>query len=300
MITDRGDWQRDRKYSYPGNSNQSWQGDRHHPYDPHRYKDHYGDRRPHGDSYRSSGSYRNNSSPRKRPYDQYSNDRDHRGHRPYYDRWVDQTCSYVFGVVVLKYKILKTFVNDFSGIQTPKEDVLMISVPTTTREEMGLFRTSGGCRSTGQQAHQGQSTTAGPSTPTNLLLCWTLAPRRLRSLPRTPAHHWSSLLSPTPLQTRTGTTGKHKVCQGWLRNWSGCFVQGQSHMLLMDKSGLANHKLTVGKGISHVSSFPAKPNYFALFFPQWLWLWMICALKEEVRFLLSSSWWKKTKTSIFI
>uniref|UniRef100_A0A7N8YF75 Chromodomain helicase DNA binding protein 2 n=1 Tax=Mastacembelus armatus TaxID=205130 RepID=A0A7N8YF75_9TELE len=81
------DWQRDRKYSYPSNSNQSWQGDRHHPYDPHRYKDHYSDRRPHGDLYRSSGSYRNNSSPRKRPYEQYSNDRDHRGHRPYYDRW---------------------------------------------------------------------------------------------------------------------------------------------------------------------------------------------------------------------
>uniref|UniRef100_A0A8C4EV90 Chromodomain helicase DNA binding protein 2 n=1 Tax=Dicentrarchus labrax TaxID=13489 RepID=A0A8C4EV90_DICLA len=72
------------------NSNQSWQGDRHHPYDPHRYKDHYGDRRSHGDSYRSSGSYRNNSSPRKRPYDQYSNDRDHRGHRPYYDRRSDE------------------------------------------------------------------------------------------------------------------------------------------------------------------------------------------------------------------
>ncbi|XP_010732610.3 chromodomain-helicase-DNA-binding protein 2 isoform X2 [Larimichthys crocea] len=86
---DRGDWQRDRKYNYPGNSNQSWQGDRHHPYDPHRYKDHYGDRRSHGDSYRSSSSYRNNSSPRKRPYDQYSNDRDHRGHRPYYDRHPD-------------------------------------------------------------------------------------------------------------------------------------------------------------------------------------------------------------------
>uniref|UniRef100_A0AAX7TBU7 DNA helicase n=1 Tax=Astatotilapia calliptera TaxID=8154 RepID=A0AAX7TBU7_ASTCA len=85
-LTYRGDWQRDRKYSYPGNSNSSWQGDRHHPYDPHRYKDHYGDRRPHGDPYRSSGGYRNNSSPRKRPYEQYSNDRDHRGHRPYYDR----------------------------------------------------------------------------------------------------------------------------------------------------------------------------------------------------------------------
>uniref|UniRef100_A0A8D3BXA4 Chromodomain helicase DNA binding protein 2 n=1 Tax=Scophthalmus maximus TaxID=52904 RepID=A0A8D3BXA4_SCOMX len=83
---DRGDWQRDRKYSYPSNSNPSWQGDRHHPYDQHRYKDHYGDRRPHGDMYRSSGSYRNNSSPRKRPYEGYGNDRDHRGHRPYYDR----------------------------------------------------------------------------------------------------------------------------------------------------------------------------------------------------------------------
>ncbi|XP_068169740.1 chromodomain-helicase-DNA-binding protein 2 isoform X2 [Antennarius striatus] len=86
---DRGDWQRDRKYIYPGNSNQSWQGDRHHPYDSHRYKDHYADRRLHGDPYRSSGSYRNNNSPRKRPYDQYNNDRDHRGHRPYYDRHPD-------------------------------------------------------------------------------------------------------------------------------------------------------------------------------------------------------------------
>uniref|UniRef100_A0AAR2JQK6 DNA helicase n=1 Tax=Pygocentrus nattereri TaxID=42514 RepID=A0AAR2JQK6_PYGNA len=77
----------ERKYNYPGNSNQSWQGDRHHPYDPHRYKDHhYGDRRPHGDSYRNPGGYRNSGSPRKRPYDQYGNDRDHRGHRDYYDR----------------------------------------------------------------------------------------------------------------------------------------------------------------------------------------------------------------------
>ncbi|XP_051513425.1 chromodomain-helicase-DNA-binding protein 2-like isoform X2 [Myxocyprinus asiaticus] len=86
---DRGDWQRDRKYSYPGNSNQPWQGDRHHLYDSHRYKDHhYGDRRQHGD-YRSSGGYRNSGSPRKRPYDQYGNDRDHRGHRDYYDRHPD-------------------------------------------------------------------------------------------------------------------------------------------------------------------------------------------------------------------
>uniref|UniRef100_W5KJ44 Chromodomain helicase DNA binding protein 2 n=1 Tax=Astyanax mexicanus TaxID=7994 RepID=W5KJ44_ASTMX len=84
---DRGEWQRDRKYNYPGNSNQSWQGDRHHQYD--RYKDHhYGDRRPHGDSYRNPGGYRNSGSPRKRPYDQYG-DRDHRGHRDYYDRHSD-------------------------------------------------------------------------------------------------------------------------------------------------------------------------------------------------------------------
>ncbi|MEQ2207514.1 hypothetical protein XENOCAPTIV_013718, partial [Xenoophorus captivus] len=83
----RVDW--DRKYGYQGNSSQPWQGDRHHPYDPPRYKDHYGDRRLHGDTYRSSGSYRNNTSPRKRPYEQYGNDRDHRGHRPYYDRHPD-------------------------------------------------------------------------------------------------------------------------------------------------------------------------------------------------------------------
>ncbi|KAM6961028.1 chromodomain-helicase-DNA-binding protein 2 [Aplochiton taeniatus] len=87
---DRGDWQRDRKYGYPGNSNQPWQGDRHHAYDPHRYKEHhYGDRRPHGDSYRSSGGYRSSGSPRKRSYEPYDNDRDHRGHRPYYDRHPD-------------------------------------------------------------------------------------------------------------------------------------------------------------------------------------------------------------------
>ncbi|TWW76353.1 Chromodomain-helicase-DNA-binding protein 2 [Takifugu flavidus] len=84
---ERGDWPRDRKYPYPGNSHQSWQGDRHHQYEQHRYKDHY-DRRSHGDMYRSSGGYRNNISPRKRSYE-YNNDRDHRGHRPYYDRHSD-------------------------------------------------------------------------------------------------------------------------------------------------------------------------------------------------------------------
>ncbi|XP_045427981.1 chromodomain-helicase-DNA-binding protein 2 isoform X2 [Pipistrellus kuhlii] len=80
---DRGDWQRERKFNYGGNSNPPWGSDRHHPYEPHWYKDHhYGDRR-HADSHRSG--YRPNSLSRKRPYDQYG-DRDHRGHRDYYDR----------------------------------------------------------------------------------------------------------------------------------------------------------------------------------------------------------------------
>lgn len=83
---DRGDWQRERKFSYGGgNSNPPWGSDRHHQYEQHWYKDHhYGDRR-HMDSHRS-GSYRPNNLSRKRPYDQYSSDRDHRGHRDYYDR----------------------------------------------------------------------------------------------------------------------------------------------------------------------------------------------------------------------
>ncbi|XP_053355695.1 chromodomain-helicase-DNA-binding protein 2 [Clarias gariepinus] len=85
----RGDWQRERKYTYPGNSNQPWQGDRHHSYDQHRYKEHhYSNRRAHSDLYRSSG-FRNQASARKRVYDQYSNDRDHRDHRDYYDRHPD-------------------------------------------------------------------------------------------------------------------------------------------------------------------------------------------------------------------
>lgn len=83
-------------------------------------------------------------------------------------------------------------INHVSGIRTPKEDVAMNSVPTTTREGKALFRTSGGCRSTGQHlAHLGRSTTAGPTTPTNLFRCWTLAPRRLRNLHRTPVLHLS-------------------------------------------------------------------------------------------------------------
>uniref|UniRef100_A0A8C4MF97 Chromodomain helicase DNA binding protein 2 n=1 Tax=Equus asinus asinus TaxID=83772 RepID=A0A8C4MF97_EQUAS len=83
---DRGDWQRERKFSYGGgNNNPPWGSDRHHQYEQHWYKDHhYGDRR-HMDAHRS-GSYRPNNLSRKRPYDQYSSDRDHRGHRDYYDR----------------------------------------------------------------------------------------------------------------------------------------------------------------------------------------------------------------------
>ncbi|XP_042680162.1 chromodomain-helicase-DNA-binding protein 2 isoform X2 [Centrocercus urophasianus] len=85
--TDRGEWQRDRKFSYSGNSNQMWGGERHHQYEQHWYKDHhYGDRRSRGEPHRSSGNYRPNNLSRKRPYEQYSSDRDHRGHRDYYDR----------------------------------------------------------------------------------------------------------------------------------------------------------------------------------------------------------------------
>uniref|UniRef100_A0A803YLI2 Chromodomain helicase DNA binding protein 2 n=1 Tax=Meleagris gallopavo TaxID=9103 RepID=A0A803YLI2_MELGA len=87
LIADRGEWQRDRKFSYSGNSNQMWGGERHHQYEQHWYKDHhYGDRRSRGDPHRSSGNYRPNNLSRKRPYEQYSSDRDHRGHRDYYDR----------------------------------------------------------------------------------------------------------------------------------------------------------------------------------------------------------------------
>uniref|UniRef100_A0A8C6N9Z3 DNA helicase n=1 Tax=Melopsittacus undulatus TaxID=13146 RepID=A0A8C6N9Z3_MELUD len=58
----------DRKFNYGGNSNQMWGGERHHQYEQHWYKDHhYGDR------------YRPNNMSRKRPYEQYNSDRDHRG-----------------------------------------------------------------------------------------------------------------------------------------------------------------------------------------------------------------------------
>ncbi|XP_073509404.1 chromodomain-helicase-DNA-binding protein 2 isoform X2 [Phyllobates terribilis] len=83
---DRGEW-RDRKFNYGGNNNQQWSGDRHHQYEQHRYKDHhYSDRRPPGDPRRNSANYRPNTASRKRPYEQYNNERDHRGHREYYDR----------------------------------------------------------------------------------------------------------------------------------------------------------------------------------------------------------------------
>ncbi|MEJ1270657.1 chromodomain helicase DNA binding protein 1 [Cricetulus griseus] len=82
---DRGDWQRERKFNYGGGNNAPWGSDRHHQYEQHWYKDHhYGDRR-HMDAHRS-GSYRPNNMSRKRQYEQYSSDRDHRGHRDYYDR----------------------------------------------------------------------------------------------------------------------------------------------------------------------------------------------------------------------
>ncbi|XP_055517458.1 chromodomain-helicase-DNA-binding protein 2 isoform X5 [Leucoraja erinacea] len=81
---DRGDRQRERMYNY---SSQHWPSERHHPYDQHRYKDHhFDDRRPHGDPHRNSGNYRPNNLHRKRPYNQYDDERDHRGHRDYYDR----------------------------------------------------------------------------------------------------------------------------------------------------------------------------------------------------------------------
>ncbi|XP_063781800.1 chromodomain-helicase-DNA-binding protein 2 isoform X2 [Pseudophryne corroboree] len=84
--TDRGEW-RDRKFNYGGNNNQPWGSDRHHQYEQHRYKDHhYSDRRPHGDPRRNSANYRANAVSRKRPYEHYNNERDHRVYREYYDR----------------------------------------------------------------------------------------------------------------------------------------------------------------------------------------------------------------------
>lgn len=184
-----------------------------------------------------------------------------------------------------------------SGIRTPKEDVLMNSVPITTRDEKAPFRISGGWQTTGQQDHPGQSTMAGPSTLTSLLHCWTLAPPRLKSLPRTRVLHLSDQWIRTPWRIRTGT-GKRRGCQRWLGSWSGCFLQSHGHtLLLMEKSGLANHKLTVGKGI-YMYPLYQQHQTVLLFSPQWMWLWIICSLKEEVCFLLSSSWW--TKRSIFI
>lgn len=145
--------------------------------------------------------------------------------------------------------------NCVSGIQTPKEDVATTSTPATTREEKLLCRTSGGCPTTGQQVPQGRSTTAGPSTLTSPLLCWTLAPLRLRSPPRTPAPHSRGPWRRTRRPIRTGTTGKHKMT--WPR--PGDRSRCRSHLQLMDKSDSANHKLTFGKGTNpHLFFVPAK------------------------------------------
>lgn len=85
-CTERGEWQRDRKFNYGGNAHQMWGAERHHQYEQHWYKEHhYGDRRLRGEPHRS-GNYRLNNLSRKRPYEQYNSDRDHRGHREYYDR----------------------------------------------------------------------------------------------------------------------------------------------------------------------------------------------------------------------
>lgn len=87
----------------------------------------------------------------------------------------------------------------------------MSSVPTTTRAEKALCRTSGGCRSRGRPARPGQSTTAVPSTRTNPPRRWTPAPRRRRSPPRNRARHRSGPRTQTPRPTPTGATGKHET-----------------------------------------------------------------------------------------
>lgn len=68
-----------------------------------------------------------------------------------------------------------------------------------------------------------------------------------------------------PWEIRTGTTGKHNSAQSRLKNPSKCLVQGESHMLLlMDKSGLAKHKLTVEKGINMSPLYQQNQTLFAL------------------------------------
>lgn len=100
-----------------------------------------------------------------------------------------------------------------SGIRTPKEDVATTSIPATTKAETLPPRTSGGCPTTGRVGGRpGLSTTTGPSTRRNLLLCSTRAPLRLRSRPRTPALHWSGPQRPPPPQpTPGGTAGRHEA-----------------------------------------------------------------------------------------
>uniref|UniRef100_A0A4W3I8J8 Chromodomain helicase DNA binding protein 2 n=1 Tax=Callorhinchus milii TaxID=7868 RepID=A0A4W3I8J8_CALMI len=87
VYVDRGERPRERMYNYGGGGGGPWGPDRHHVYEQHRYKEHhYGDRRPRSDPHRNSGNYRLNNIHRKRPYSPYSNDRERRGHREYYDR----------------------------------------------------------------------------------------------------------------------------------------------------------------------------------------------------------------------
>lgn len=218
FITERGDWPRDRKYTYPGNSHQSWQGDRHHQYEQHRYKDHY-DRRSHGDMYRSSGGYRNNISPRKRSYE-YNNDRDHRGHRPYYDRWASWHWIPVFS----GFNCAATDLNvqiDISDIRIIKEDGMNF-IPTTIREEKDHSRTSEGFQSIGQEeVHLARIITADLSTLINPSHCWTRALLRPRSLHRTPALPLSVQERRTLQQIPTGTPGKHKSASVLLNSDEG-------------------------------------------------------------------------------
>lgn len=251
FITERGDWQRDRKYTYPGNSHQSWQGDRHHPYEQHRYKDHY-DRRSHGDVYRSSGAYRNNVSPRKRSYE-YNNDRDHRGHRPYYDRWAPGRRTHVFSCSDCCADTSFIVQHDISGIQIIKEDEMNF-IPTTIREEKDHSRTSEGFQSIGQEeVALAPTLIAVPSTLINPYHCWTLALLRPRSLPRTPDLPRSVQSRQTLQQIPTGTTGKHKPVpvQTDSLGWDQC------HSRMIDRSGLANHKVGLGKG-KNSSPFTSK------------------------------------------
>ncbi|XP_058011758.1 chromodomain-helicase-DNA-binding protein 2 isoform X1 [Ahaetulla prasina] len=82
--TERSEWQRDRKFNYSGNANANWGRNRYHPYEQRWHKDHhYVDRQARREQYRSSGNYQPSNVSRKRPYDQYSSERNYRGHPDY-------------------------------------------------------------------------------------------------------------------------------------------------------------------------------------------------------------------------